>query len=101
MFICTYTDDGWHVPSREVLPVSSLTNLICTVRNAMEDGQRHDYIGVFDDGGNCKGFWRFDADVEYGEGECYDQAFLVNQHYVLERPSAAWDFQYALKRLKV
>ena len=41
------------------------------------------------------------TDVEYGEGECYDEMYVVNQYYVLERDPDVLRFKYALNNLKI
>ena len=99
MHVSTYKDEGpYYAASRTVLRVRDLTDLIFNVREAMEEAV--DYIGVFDENGECKGVWSREGDVEYGEGECYDVMYVVNQHYVLERDSNTFNFRHAIKRLK-
>lgn len=100
MHISTFKDEGPYLAaSTAVLGVRNLADLLLNVREAMEESV--DYIGVFDEDGKCKGIWSRDCDVEYGEGECYDVMYVVNQSYVLERDPNAFDFRYALKRLKI
>ena len=99
MHVSTYKDEGpFYAASRDVVEVRDLTDLIFNVREAMEDAV--DYIGVFGEDGKCKGVWSREGDVEYGEGECYDVMYVVNQHYVLERDSNTFSFRHAIKRLK-
>ena len=100
MIISTYKDEcPFYAPTRWSTGVSGTPDFIHTIREAMEESV--DYVGVFDDEGVCKGIWCREADVDYGEGECYDVMFVVNQYYVLERPSQSYDFQYALKKLSL
>lgn len=100
MIISTYKDQGpYYAPARWSAEVSGTPEFIYQIRTAMEEGA--DYVGVFDDAGACKGIWCREADVEYGEGECYDVMYVVNQYYVLERPNKSYSFGYALKRLAV
>ena len=97
MIISTYKDEGpYYAPTRWSAEVSSTPDFIYQIRAAMEESA--DYVGVFDDAGVCKGIWCREADVEYGEGECYDVMYDVNQHYVLERDHN-FSFLNALKRL--
>ena len=80
MHISTYTDQGpYFAPARAVLGAQNLTEFLLNVRGAMEDNA--DYIAVFGEDGECKGVWGREADVEYGEGECYDEMYEVNQYY--------------------
>ena len=100
MHVSTYTDQGpYYAASRAVLGVRDLTDLIFNVREAMENSA--EYIGVFGEDGKCKGVWSRETDVEYGEGEDYDQLYVVDQYYDLLRDPSAWDFRNALKYLKV
>lgn len=98
MIISTYKDEcPFYAPTRWLRTVFGTPEFVHTIRLAMEESV--DYVGVFDDEGACKGIWCREADVDYGEGECYDVMFVVNQYYVLQRPSQSYDFQYALKKL--
>ena len=100
MIISTYKNEGpYYAPTRWSREVSGTPEFLRTIREAMEEDA--DYVGVFDDEGACKGIWQREAEGEYGEGECYDVMYVVNQCYVLERPSRSWSFNYALKRLAV
>lgn len=100
MHVSTYKYQGpYYTPSRAVLGVRNLADLIFNVREAMEEGV--DYIGVFDQDGKCKGVWSLEGDVEYGEGECYDVMYVVNHYYSLERDPNAFDYRNALKYLKI
>ena len=100
MIISTYKDEcPFYAPTRWLRTVSGTPEFVHTIRLAMEESV--DYVGVFDDEGTCKGIWCREADVDYGEGECYDVMFVVNQYYVLERPSKSYDFRYALKKLAI
>lgn len=100
MHVSTYRDEGpYYSASHAVLGVHNLQDLILSVREAMEESV--DYIGVFDQDGKCRGVWSREGDVEYGEGECYDVMYVVNQHYALERDPNAFDFRNAVKHLKI
>ena len=100
MIISTYKDDcPFFAPTRWSRTVSGTPEFVHTIREAMEEDV--DYVGVFDDEGACKGIWCREAEAEYGEGECYDVMYVVNQCYVLERPNNSYSFSYALKRLTV
>lgn len=100
MIISTYKNEGpYYAPTRWSREVSGTPEFLRTIREAMEEDA--DYVGVFDDEGACKGIWQREAEGEYGEGECYDVMYVVNQCYVLERPDNSWSFNYALKRLAV
>ena len=41
----------------------------------------------------------FAQDLDYGEGECYDQMYASNERYVLERDPNTYSFAYALRHL--
>ncbi len=100
MIISTYKDEcPFYAPTRWLRTVSGTPEFVHTIRLAMEESV--DYVGVFDDEGTCKGIWCRETDVDYGEAECYDVMFVVNQYYVLERPSKSYDFRYALKKLAI
>ena len=100
MHISTYTDQGpYFAPARAVLGVRNLTDFLLNVRGAMEDDA--DFIAVFGEDGKCKGVWGREVDVEYGEGECYDELYAVNQYYTLERDPKSWRFKYALDNLRI
>ena len=100
MIISTYKDEcPFYAPTRWSKEVSGTPEFIHTIREAMEENA--DYVGVFDNAGTCKGIWCREAEAEYGEGECYDVMYVVNQCYVLERPNNSYSFGYALKRLAV
>ena len=100
MHVSTYKDEGpYQAASHAVLGVHSLAELMLRVRDAMEESA--DYIGLFSEDGKCLGVWCREVDVEYGEGECYDELYATNQHYDLLRDSSAWDFRNAVKYLKV
>ena len=98
MIISTYKDEcPFFAPTRWAREVFGTPEFVRTIREAMEEDV--DYVGVFDDEGACKGIWCREAEGEYGEGECYDVMYVVNQTYVLERPSQSYAFQYALEHL--
>lgn len=99
MLIITYTDNGPYYPvSRERFHVHTCKDLMHRVRVEMEEFVH--YIGVFEENtGKCRGIWWLDYDVEYGEGECYDQQYAVGHSYVLERDSSRYDYRSALEKL--
>lgn len=100
MHISTYKDEGpYYSASTAVLGVRNIADMLLNVREAMEESA--DYIGVFDEDGKCKGIWCRETDVEYGEGECYDVLYVVNQYYTLERDPNAFDYQRGLKHLRI
>ena len=99
MLISTFTDGGpYYLPSHDKHQVSGIRDFLFNVRQFMEE--RVDYIGIFDDNHNCKGIWCRDWDVEYGEGECYDEMYVSNERYLLERDPSKYGFAYALRHLK-
>ena len=98
MHVSTFEDCGpYYSPLKEIHEVHDLKSLIFWVRESME--QKLQYIGVFDDGGTCKGIWKLEVDAEYGEGECYDELYVVGCDYDLVRDPESWSFQYALRYL--
>ena len=98
MYVSTFEDRGpYYSPHKEINEVQDLKSLIFWVRESME--QKLHYIGVFDDEGTCKGIWDLEVDVEYGEGECYDQLYVVGCGYDLLRDPESWSFTYALSHL--
>lgn len=98
MYVSTYEDYGpYYGPLKDIHEVHDLKSLIFWVRESME--QKRQYIGVFDGEGTCKGIWQLEVDAEYGEGECYDELYVVGYAYDLLRDSESWYFKNALSCL--
>lgn len=80
----TYSDNGpYFAPTQGIYQANSLKELLFHTRLCMEDG---DYqIGIFNDDGECKGFWVDEAEpIDDGEG-CM---VLGPKCYVLYRPGS-------------
>ena len=78
----TFTSNGYYFDATQgVYQAARLRDLISHVRQCMEDLEYQ--IGIFDDEGNCKGFWVDEAEAEDdGEGGLV----LQKPAYVLYRP---------------
>jgi hypothetical protein len=80
-------------PTRDVYQAASLSDAIRHIRQCMDDGEYQ--IGLFDDNGQCKGFWLDDSEPEPdGEGgwTCPAAAYtLYRPGYTLYRPGQKSD----------